>query len=1435
MKKQIHAPVLHFLGAVEKFLTRLSLGSLTLFAAAIAIAPPMVCADEQAKMADAFVDSIAVNTHFLYGNSPYVTNLSGVIGALEVSGIRHLRDGSTASSSAMSQVVSQVRADTGRRIGFNLVTETGCTINTNTVNPAENLNWTGYTNIDSIEGMNELNTYSCTSPPWYVEDKNDLAALYHAIQTNINMSGVYVLGPSVVVYYGSQGYADATSVGDCTAIMNYGVQHSYPNALMPSTGILMNLTNLVPMNGNLPVMATETGYHNDTLEHGANNQIGVSEQAGGKYYSRLYFEYLNAGIVRAYAYELVDDTAFLNYGIDTNGGAEAHFGLLHPDASPKPAFTAITNEVALLSDPGSPFTPGTLNYNLGSAPTNLVHHTLLEKRTGTFYLALWQETNSYNTSTFTNNVVNPLSVTVTFSNTMATVNQYNPLSSPNAFATSNNVSSLTVSVLDQALILEIVPQVSGPPPAPTGLTATPGNGQVFLNWELSPGATNYNVYRSTTNGGPYTKIASGVSSTSYTDSGLNNGTTYYYVVTAVNGYGESGYSSQASATPCAFPAAPTGLTATGGNAQVALSWTASSGATSYNVERSSSSSGPYSQIASGIAATNYTDTGLAGGTTYYYAVEAVNACGASAYSAYRGATTIPSAPTGLAALVGNAQVTLSWTASFGATSYNVYRSTTNGGPYTQIASGQTGTAYTDSGLNNGTTYYYVVTAVGTSGESSNSSQFGATPASSGGVLFVRACQNLVSATSVSASMADNAGDAILVAVREGSSGSGITGGMVTDTVGNTYKLVATASQGTARASGFFLATNVVASGNNTITFNWGTSTTVGIVAEEFANVARVEVFTTATTTNTPVTSLSSGSITTTNNGDLLAFEVDAAADETWTAGSGYTIPLNGSNSRLAMECFVTGAAGGYSTLISDSAAASLDGVYVALTSSTNASGPPPAPTGLMATPGNAQVTLSWNASTGATSYKVKSSTTNGGPYTVIATNITTTGYTNTGLINGTTYYYVVTAVNGSGESGYSNQAGATPCVTPGVPTGLSATGGNAQVTLSWTASTNATSYTVKSSTTNGGPYAVIATNITTTGYTNTGLANGTTYYYVVDAVNACGSSGDSAQASAATIPAAPAGLSATPGNAQVTLSWNASTGATSYKVKSSTTNGGPYTVIATNITTTGYTNTGLINGTTYYYVVSAVNGSGESVNSSQVSATPASGSPPPAPTGLAATNGNARVILGWKASTNATSYNVKSSTTNGGPYTTITNVTTTGYTNTGLANGTNYYYVVSALNGGGESANSSQVSATPRSWTLIEYNGEGSGTWGGVSTTGAWTTSTNEPGYYGTNYWHDNNAESGHTARYTPNISYVGYYNVYAWWPAASTNASNTTITVTYGGGTTNLTVSQQVNGGTWNLLGTYYLPYGTTCYATISDTGANGDVIANAVKYDLY
>jgi fibronectin type 3 domain-containing protein len=279
---------------------------------------------------------------------------------------------------------------------------------------------------------------------------------------------------------------------------------------------------------------------------------------------------------------------------------------------------------------------------------------------------------------------------------------------------------------------------------PSGLTATAGDAMVTLMWTASSGATGYNVKRATTSGGPYTQLAA-PTATNYTDSSAANGTTYFYVVSALSSSGETADSTEVSATPeapSAPPAAPANLNATAGNAQVSLTWSASIGATSYHVKRATTTGGPYSQIGAPTSA-SYTDDSLTNGTTYYYVVSAIDSAGESADSAQASAMpvasgAIPATPTGLSANPGNAQATLTWSSSSGATSYHVKRATISGGPYTQVGA-PTSAAYNDTSLSNGTTYYYVVSAVDSTGESANSAQVSALPAVPSSTPSANAC------------------------------------------------------------------------------------------------------------------------------------------------------------------------------------------------------------------------------------------------------------------------------------------------------------------------------------------------------------------------------------------------------------------------------------------------------------------------------------------------------------------------------------------------------------------------------------------------------------------------------------------------------------------------------------------------------------------------
>jgi hypothetical protein len=179
----------------------------------------------------------------------------------------------------------------------------------------------------------------------------------------------------------------------------------------------------------------------------------------------------------------------------------------------------------------------------------------------------------------------------------------------------------------------------------------------------------------------------------------------------------------------------------------------------------------------------------------------------------------------------------------------------------------------------------------------------------------------------------------------------------------------------------------------------------------------------------------------------------------------------------------------------------------------------------------------------------------------------------------------------------------------GTPVGLKTTAGNSWVSLTWSPSAGATSYHLKRATKSGGPYVQIAAPVSTF-HTDSGLAVGTTYFYVISAVNSAGESANSTEVSvrlaastAAQVPSTPIGLTATPGNSWVSLTWPEVPGAASYRLKRATGTGGPYVQIAAPVST-GHTDSGLENGRTYFYVVSAEGTVGESSNSAQVGATP---------------------------------------------------------------------------------------------------------------------------------------------------------------------------------------------------------------------------------------
>jgi len=358
--------------------------------------------------------------------------------------------------------------------------------------------------------------------------------------------------------------------------------------------------------------------------------------------------------------------------------------------------------------------------------------------------------------------------------------------------------------------------------------------------------------------------------------------------------------------------------------------------------------------------------------------------------------------------------------------------------------------------------------------------------------------------------------------------------------------------------------------------------------------------------------------------------------------------------------------------------------------------------------------------------------------------------------------------NGSRVFGAVPKAcGGDPPPLPDVPEGLTATGGVGKISLAWQDAANAASYTVKRSTTGSpGSFTSVGTP-TDNAYVDSGLAGGKTYYYVVSAHNEAGDSADSEVASATTVLAPPAAPepTATPGNEKVTLSWAAVDGAKTYEISRAISAGGPFAKIKKGLTVTSYVDKGLTNGTTYYYKVFARNSAGATA-SEVVSAKPTKGGVPPTAPVVTPTAGDKKVSLSWPAASGATGYVVKRSLSANGTFDVLATLdgATLAYTDSGLTNGTPYFYVVVATNQAGKTS-SEVVTATPKAGggeactlTVDSTNDWGSGQIltvsllnSGTTTISNWTATFTESNTFTiTNSWDGTFTLSGSKVTLTP-------------------------------------------------------------------------------------
>jgi titin len=719
------------------------------------------------------------------------------------------------------------------------------------------------------------------------------------------------------------------------------------------------------------------------------------------------------------------------------------------------------------------------------------------------------------------------------------------------------------------------------PGVPTGLTATAGNAQVTLNWvaPASDGGSAIDYYIIYQNGVALPTHATGLTTTI---TGLTNGQSYSFTVAAHNAIGPSVQTGAQASTPYTVPNAPTGLTAVAGNAQVTLNWVAP-------VFNGGSAIDYYVIYQNAIALPSHPTglttviTGLTNGQSYSFTVAAHNLAGAGAQTGVTVSTpfTVPNAPTGLTAVPGNTQVTLNWTAAFNGgsaiTGYKLYRAATETGTYTEIAL-PTGTTYTDTGLTNGQAYWYKVSAVNAAGEGAKTVQISAIPFAGPGVpTGLTAVPGNTQVTLNWTAPASNGGSAITgyklyrAATETGTyteiaspTGTTYTDTGLTNGQAYWYKVSAvnTAGEGakTAQISSVpFTVPDVptgltAVAGNAQVTLNWtapafngGNATDYYVIYQD--GTPLVAHFTGLTTTITGLT-----------NGQIYSFNVSAH--------------------NLAGEGAQTGA--------------------VVSTPFTV----PNAPTGLTAIPGNTQVTLNWTAPTldGGRSIDHYVIYQDGNPLVAYAPGLTATI---TGLTNGQSYSFTVAGNNSAGIGPLSAPCTATPYTVPSSPVLTTATAGNLNVTLVWTAPASNGYSPLTAYETYFGTSVVNTTwtKFSTVGASVlsekiTGLTVGTTYYFGVKAVNAAGNSSMSngLNVTVMGVPGAPTGLTATAIYGKVTMTWSApvNTGGSpiiDYKVYRGLSAASVFKIGNSSLTT--FVDITATPGSTFYYKISSVNVVGE--------------------------------------------------------------------------------------------------------------------------------------------------------------------------------------------------------------------------------------------------
>lgn len=399
-----------------------------------------------ARPADELVGSIGVNTHLHYGGGPYM-ELANVKRVLVDAGIRNIRD-YPVNTTALSELGKE---------GIKLSAVIAHPDQGSWAQPIDYY----FTNIKKLPSM--VATIEGTNEPditmgsdWATKVRSLQRDIWQRTKADPALAHVKVAGPSITWE------RNAPALGDISAYADYGNVHPYPGGRMPETRVGADVAASKANNvAGKPVIATESGYH--TALSSTSGHRAASEAAQGVYTPRLFLQYFNIGVPRTFAYELVDQ------GADQTQ-SEKTFGLVRRDFSPKPAYTATKNLIELLEDPGSSFTPGRLDYELGGGDA-ATRQVLLQKRDGSFWLAVWQETSVWDE--VNKRVLDPADRTVTLQlGARADVRTYAPNTGTAARSSETGTTSLSFSSSERVTLVEIRPAATATVPTPTTTSTT---------------------------------------------------------------------------------------------------------------------------------------------------------------------------------------------------------------------------------------------------------------------------------------------------------------------------------------------------------------------------------------------------------------------------------------------------------------------------------------------------------------------------------------------------------------------------------------------------------------------------------------------------------------------------------------------------------------------------------------------------------------------------------------------------------------------------------------------------------------------------------------------------------------------------------------------------------------------------------------------------